>query len=57
MQRERGKRHHAAVRALAFKWIRVIYRLWRNGERYDEAIYIQQLKTRNSPIIKYLPTA
>src|SRR5262249_47260058 len=25
-QRERGKEHHAAVRALAFKWIRIVFR-------------------------------
>jgi len=25
-QRERGKGHHAAVRGLAFKWIRIVFR-------------------------------
>lgn len=57
MQRDRGKRHHAAVRALAFKWIRIIYRLWQTGDQYDEAAYVRQLRTRNSPVIKYLPSA
>jgi transposase len=56
MQRDRGKRHHAAVRALAFKWIRIIYRLWQTGERYEEAAYVRQLRLRNSPVIKYLPS-
>jgi hypothetical protein len=27
-QRARGKSHQAAVRALAFKWIRIIYKCW-----------------------------
>ena len=26
----RGKSHHAAIRALAFKWIRILYRCWKN---------------------------
>src|SRR4029434_2163663 len=27
-QRDKGKAHQAAVRALAFKWIRILYRCW-----------------------------
>jgi hypothetical protein len=54
MQRARGKRHNAAVRALAFKWIRIIYRLWQTGESYDEGLYVQQLRRRNSPIVEFL---
>jgi transposase len=37
-QRARGKSHHAALRALAFKWIRIIYRCWKQREVYDEKI-------------------
>ncbi len=35
-QRARGRGHHAAVRSLAFKWIRVIYRCWKERTPYDE---------------------
>ena len=56
MQRARGKRHHAAVRALAYKWIRIIYRLWQTGEAYDEALYVEQLRRRNSPVVEFLTT-
>ena len=28
-QRQRGKSHHSAIRALAFKWIRIIYACWK----------------------------
>ena len=31
-QRARGKSHHAALRALAFKWIRIIYHCWKQRE-------------------------
>ena len=27
-QRAKGSSHHAAVRALAFKWLRILYRCW-----------------------------
>src|SRR5215470_9755766 len=29
-QRDKGKAHQAAVRALAFKWIRILYRCWQD---------------------------
>ena len=53
--RGQGKRHHAAVRALAFKWIRIIFRMWKTRTPYDENRYQQQLQRRNSPLAKYLP--
>jgi transposase len=48
--RSRGKGHHAAVRALAFKWIRVVFRCWKDGVAYDEAKYLASLARRGSPL-------
>jgi len=45
-----GKSHHAAVRALAYKWIRVLFRCWKDGRPYDERTYLQTLADRNSPL-------
>ena len=56
MKRAAGFRRRAAVRALAYKWIRSIYRLWKTRTTYNENLYIEQLKTRYSPIIKFLET-
>jgi transposase len=56
-QRARGKSHHAALRALAFKWIRIIYRCWKQREKYDEEKYLTALKRKNSPLIKCLAEA
>jgi transposase len=53
-KRQTGSRHQAAVRALAFKWIRIIYHLWKTHSTYDESRYLQQLQRRNSPIAKLL---
>lgn len=51
-QRARGKGHHAAVRALAFKWIRILFRCWKKREAYDERVYVAALARRNSPLVQ-----
>jgi transposase len=43
-QRAKGKRHHAAIRSLAFKWIRIIFRCWKDRMPYDEQTYVASLK-------------
>jgi transposase len=47
-QRQRGKDHHAVVRALAFKWIRIVFRCWQDRVAYDETRYLTALATRGS---------
>lgn len=50
-QRAAGKTHQAALRALAFKWIRIIHHCWRTHRTYDESIYLNSLKKRGSPLL------
>jgi transposase len=45
-----GKDHHAAVRALAFKWIRIAFRCWQDRAPYDDARYVASLRRRGSPL-------
>jgi len=45
---ERGKKYHTIIRALAFKWIRILFRCWKNRTSYDEAQYMQTLQKRGS---------
>jgi transposase len=54
MLRAKGKRHHASVRALAFKWIRILFRCWHDRVTYDEQKYLQRLQKTASPILQYL---
>jgi transposase len=49
-QRDSGKSHHSAIRALAFKWIRIIYACWKANKPYDESFYLQALAGKNSPL-------
>jgi hypothetical protein len=40
-QRGKGNSHQKAVRALAFKWIRILYRCWKTKTNYDESKYLK----------------
>jgi transposase len=44
----RGFAHHAAVRALAYKWQRILYRCWQERQPYDEAHYLAALRRHGS---------
>jgi len=44
-----GKKHAVILRALAFKWIRVLWKCWQTQTPYDEARYLKQLLHRKSP--------
>jgi len=52
-QRAKGKSHHAAVRALAFKWVRIIFRCWQERAAYDEVRYLESLRRKGSPLLTY----
>lgn len=52
-QRARGNNHHAALRALAYKWIRILFRCWKERRPYDEDTYLDALRRRGSPLAKH----
>lgn len=56
MQRDKGKGHHTAIRSLAFKWIRIIHRCWRDRVCYDEITYLKSLQRNQSPLLKFIAT-
>lgn len=49
-QLARGKSHHTAVRALAFKWIRILFRCWKDRVPYDETRYLESRSKRRRPL-------
>jgi len=51
--RAKGASHNAAIRALAFKWIRVLWRCWVDQTPYDEARYLSALRKRHSPLLAF----
>ena len=44
----KGKSYHTTIRALAFKWIRILYRCWQSRTPYNEAQYMETLTRRGS---------
>jgi transposase len=55
-QRAQGKPRNTALRALAFKWIRILFRCWKDHKPYSEDLYRQalvrrqQLTGKSSPV-------
>jgi hypothetical protein len=42
-KRQEGKRHYEACRLLAFKWLRIIFQLWKHSQRYNEEVHVGYL--------------
>jgi transposase len=49
----KGKSRQAAVRALAYKWIRVIWKCWQTRTPYNEVRYLENLRKKGSPLLSY----
>jgi transposase len=57
-QRAKGKGHHAAVRSLAFQWIRILFRCWQAHQPYSEERYLEARNKRAVPLVSAAaPTA
>lgn len=56
-QRSLGKGRYAALRALAYKWIRIIFHCWKHNQLYDEQRYIRSLERANSPLFRLIKNA
>ena len=50
MQLHRGKGRHAAFRALAFKWQRIMWRCWQDRVPYNDMKYLESLKRDNNEL-------
>jgi len=56
MRRAAGTPYQVIIRALAFKWQRIITCCWQNRQPYDEQRYLQSLRARGSALVRFLPT-
>ena len=54
-ERAKGKSPGTAVRALAFKWLRIIFRLWQDRTLYNESKYLLALQKSGSPLLQTVP--
>jgi transposase len=53
-QKQAGKTHPKAIRALAYKWGRILWRCWQDGVPYDEEKYVAALRRKQSPLARLL---
>ncbi|MEP3478706.1 MAG: IS110 family transposase [Fuerstiella sp.] len=53
-QLSKGKTSQMARRALAYKWLRIIHRCWRDQVAYDDGLYMTRLKEAGSPLAEML---
>lgn len=53
-QKQAGKSHPKAIRALAYKWGRILFRCWQDGVPYNEETYLAALRRKKSPLVKLL---
>ena len=53
--RARGLRHWAAIRLVAYKWIRILFRCWKDRVAYDESKYLKSLQRRNPRLWAAIP--
>jgi transposase len=45
-RKDKNKSHHAAIRSLAYKWIRIVFRCWKDHTPYDDSKYEAALRQR-----------
>ena len=50
-RQERGQGFYAIVRALAYKWIRILWKCWKDGAAYSEETYLAVLRKKGSPLV------
>ena len=55
MWKAKGMKRHAILRKLAYKWIRILFRCWKNRTMYDQQRYITTLLQKSPEIAPLLP--
>ena len=56
-KRNSGHSHASALRCLAKRWLKILWRLWQDRTSYNESIHLQSLQTHGSFVSKLLMPA
>ena len=56
-KREQGMSHAAALRCLGKRWLKILWRLWTDGQTYDETRHQENQKQHGSWVSALLPAA
>jgi hypothetical protein len=52
-KRTEGKDHHEALRAVALRWVKIIWRMWHDNTTYDE----QYHREKTGQVVQHLPAS
>jgi len=52
----KGQAFYAIIRALAYKWIRILWKCWQDGVAYHEDTYLIRLRQKGSSLAPQLPS-
>ncbi len=55
--KQAGDHHALALRKLAAKWIKIIFRMWQHNSTYDERKYVDSMSRHGSPLVEYMKCA
>lgn len=47
-KRQEGHSHASALRCLGKRWLKILWRLWQDGTKYDESVHVENLRRRGS---------
>jgi transposase len=50
-QRRKGTHYNTVMRNLATKWLRILFKMWKDGQPYDEDLYLKRRAERNATIV------
>ena len=56
-QRHKGNRHHAAIRSVAYKWLRILFRCWKDRVAYSEQRYLAALAKASGAVVPAIAAA
>ena len=54
-KREQGKGHATALRCLAQRWLKILWRMWRDRKPYDESHHMARLARSGSWVLALVP--
>jgi transposase len=54
-KRADGMSHAAALRCLGQRWLKILWKMWQTGSRYDEALHTRNQTRHGSWVIRLLP--
>lgn len=54
MLKSKGMKHHAALRKLASRWIRILFKVWKTRTPYDANRYLACLERKNPAVLAFL---